>query len=94
MKNVLGCREQITLREFVVIFTRVTGLPAQVTHLPKGQLGSEFPPELKVQLIDNWAYLNEYRYEGEASLTVIRPDDVSGCRSINVFFSALTIKYL
>jgi hypothetical protein len=75
--NVIGYREWISLREIAETFRQVTGLVAEVIQLPKGQLRGEFPPDLKLELDDNWAYLNEFRYEGEDD-NITHPKDVSG----------------
>lgn len=54
----------------------MTGLAAEVFQLPRGQLRSEVSPDLKLELDDNWAYLNGFPYEG-TDRTVIHPNDVS-----------------
>ncbi|KAL7907055.1 hypothetical protein GGI35DRAFT_482413 [Trichoderma velutinum] len=85
-QNVIGYRGWISLREIVDIFTKVTKLPSEAVKLPKGQLRAEFPLDLKIQLDDNWAYLNDYRYEGEDG-TIIHPKDLSSAPELDTVFS-------
>lgn len=75
-KNLIGYREWSTLREVSGAFTRATGLAAECVMLPKGQSKIPVPPELDWELEDNWAYCNEFGYEGRDDPTIIHPRDV------------------
>lgn len=76
-KNVIGYREWLTHRELAAVFSQATGIPAEAVQLPAGQSKVESPPELKLELDDNFAYWNEFGYEGRDDPTVIHPRDVS-----------------
>jgi hypothetical protein len=76
-KNLIGYREWLTTREVVSIFTKATGLKAEIVTLPKGHFPPTVPAELKAELEDNMAYWNEFGYEGRDDPTVIHPIDVS-----------------
>jgi hypothetical protein len=58
--------------------------------LPKGQSHIPVPPELGLELDDNWAYCNEFGYEGRDDPTIIHPKDVSSsallCSFPHLFF--------
>ncbi|GIC92827.1 NmrA/HSCARG family protein [Aspergillus udagawae] len=75
-KNVIGYREWITLREVADAFTQATGIKAEYIRLPKGQSNVPLPPDLQLELDDNWAYCNEFGYEGRDDPTIIHPKDL------------------
>lgn len=87
-KNVIGYREWLTLRELVVVFTQATGLAAEAIQLPEGKSKVESPPDLKLELDDNFAYWNECGYEGRDDPTIIHPRDVSGSMPISLSINA------
>lgn len=76
-KSVMGWREWLTLREVVAIFNEVTGYKAKTVQLPMGQFGFDCPPDLKPELLENWAFANEYGLEGRNDPDIIHPKDVS-----------------
>ncbi|KAA8645245.1 hypothetical protein EYZ11_007730 [Aspergillus tanneri] len=75
-KNVIAYREWMSLRELSKAFTQATGIEAEYIMLKKGQLNLPLPPELDRQLDDNWAYWNEFGYEGRDDPTIIHPKDL------------------
>lgn len=76
-KNIIGYRGWSTLREISEAFTQATGIEAECIMLAKGQSNIPIPPELGLELDDNWAYYNEFGYEGRDDPTIIHPKDVS-----------------
>ncbi|KAL6862209.1 NAD(P)-binding protein [Trichoderma novae-zelandiae] len=76
-KNVIGYREWLTHREVMAIFSRATGIPAEAVQLPAGQSKVDSPPDLKLELDDNFAYWNEFGYEGRDDPTIIHPKDLA-----------------
>ncbi|KAM5354851.1 hypothetical protein ACJ41O_001497 [Fusarium nematophilum] len=74
-KSLIGYREWITIREFLVVFTKTTGLKAEVVTLPKGQFHLPHPEELKAELEDTFAYINEFGNDGRDP-AVIHPGDL------------------
>ena len=76
-KNLIGYREWLTHRELAAVFTQATGIAAEAIQLPKGKSKVEEPPELKLELDDNFAYWSEFGYEGRADPTIVHPRDVS-----------------
>jgi hypothetical protein len=88
-KNVIGYREWITLRELADAFTQATGIKAEYIMLPNGQSNIPLPPDLQLELDDNWAYCNEFGYEGRDDPTIIHPKDVS-LRATSSSFQLLT----
>jgi hypothetical protein len=76
-KNLIGYREWMTLREVSRAFTQATGRGAECVMQPKRQSKMPVPPELDRELEENWAYCNEFGYEGRDDPTIIHPRDVS-----------------
>lgn len=76
-KNVIGYREWTSLRGIAEAFTQATGKKAEYILLPKGQSRIPVPPELGIEMEDNWAYCNEFGYEGRDDPSIIHPKDVS-----------------
>ncbi|CAM1502639.1 Fc.00g074150.m01.CDS01 [Cosmosporella sp. VM-42] len=76
-KNVIAYREWTTLREVAKAFTEATGSEAETVMLPKGQHTTPHPPDLELEFHDNWAYWNEFGYEGRDDPTVIHPKDLN-----------------
>ncbi|KAJ4313213.1 hypothetical protein N0V84_009539 [Fusarium piperis] len=74
--NLIGYREWISTREAAAALTRATGLKAEVVTLPKGQFAPGLDADLKVELEDNFAYFNEFGYEGRDDPTVTHPRDL------------------
>ncbi|KAJ5758020.1 uncharacterized protein N7511_006714 [Penicillium nucicola] len=77
-KNVIGHRAWCTLRELSEAFSQASGTGAECVMLHKGQSHVPVPPELSIELDDNWAYCNEFGYEGRDDPTIIHPKDVIG----------------
>ncbi|KAK5995259.1 NmrA-like family domain-containing oxidoreductase hkm9-like protein [Cladobotryum mycophilum] len=75
-KNIIGYREWLTLREITQLFTEATGESAEPVMLPRGESNLPYPPDLKVQLDECWAYWNEFGYEARDDPTVIHPQDL------------------
>jgi hypothetical protein len=82
-KNVIGYRGWSTVRELTQAFTQASGIEAECIMLSKGQSHFPVPPVLGLELDDNWAYCNEFGYEGWDDPTILHPKDVS---SSAVFF--------
>jgi hypothetical protein len=76
-KNVIGYREWSSLREVSEAFAQATGVKAECILLKKGESNIALPPDLAQELEDNWAYCNEFGYEGRDDPTIIHPKDVS-----------------
>ncbi|CAI7640501.1 unnamed protein product [Penicillium pancosmium] len=75
-KNVIGYRGWCTLRELSQAFTQASGIEAECIMLPKGQSHVPVPPILGLELDDNWAYCNEFGYEGRDDPTILHPKDL------------------
>ncbi|RTE72079.1 hypothetical protein BHE90_013512 [Fusarium euwallaceae] len=75
-KSVMGWREWLTLREVVDIFNEVTGNKAKTVQLPMGQFGFECPPDLQPEMMENWAFANEYGLEGRNDPDIVHPKDL------------------
>ncbi|KAL2859415.1 hypothetical protein BJX68DRAFT_226229 [Aspergillus pseudodeflectus] len=84
-KNVIGYREWSSLREVAEAFTQATGVKAECIMLKKGESNVPLPPDLAQELEDNWAYCNEFGYEGRDDPTIIHPKDVSPFPVFNCF---------
>lgn len=76
-KNVIGYREWISIREITEAFTQATGKKSEFVLLPKGQSRIPVPSELAIEMEDNWAYCNEFGYEGRDDPTILHPSGVS-----------------
>lgn len=76
-KNIISYREWSTLREISQAFAQATDRRTECIMLPKGQSEVPLPPTLTLELDDNWAYCNEFGYEGRDDPTIIHPKDVS-----------------
>ncbi|KAI9034773.1 NmrA/HSCARG family protein, partial [Aspergillus affinis] len=74
-KNIIGYREWSTLRELSKAFAQATGVETECIKLAKGQSKAPLPRELRLELDDNWAYCNEFGYEGRDDPTIIHPRD-------------------
>ncbi|WAO89842.1 NmrA domain-containing protein [Fusarium falciforme] len=74
--NLIGYREWISAREAADALTRATGLKAEVVTLPKGHFPPGVPEDLKAELEDNFAYFNEFGYEGRDDPSLIHPRDL------------------
>jgi hypothetical protein len=84
-KNVIGYREWSSLREVAEAFTQATGVKAECIKLKKGESNVPLPSDLAQELEDNWAYCNEFGYEGRDDPTIIHPKDVSPSPVFNCF---------
>jgi hypothetical protein len=76
-KKVIAYREWSSLRELSKAFAQATGIEAECIKLEKGESNLPLPPDLGRELDDNWAYCNEFGYEGRDDPTIIHPKDVS-----------------
>ncbi|RSM09500.1 hypothetical protein CEP52_004113 [Fusarium oligoseptatum] len=74
--NLIGYREWISPREAADALTRATGLKAEVVTLPKGQFPPDLDPDLRAELEDNFAYFNEFGYEGRDDPSLTHPRDL------------------
>ncbi|KAJ5607025.1 NmrA-like family protein [Penicillium hordei] len=75
-KNIIGYREWSSLRELSKAFSQATGIEAECILSPKGQSKVPLPSELQLELDDNWAYCNEFGYEGRDDPTLIHPKEL------------------
>ncbi|KAJ5816529.1 NmrA-like family protein [Penicillium robsamsonii] len=75
-KNLIGYREWSSLREISKAFSQATGVETECILLPKGQSKVPLPSELQLELDDNWAYCNEFGYEGRDDPSIIHPKDL------------------
>ncbi|KAH7271895.1 hypothetical protein B0J15DRAFT_577103 [Fusarium solani] len=75
-KSVMGWREWLTLREVVDTFNEVTGYKAKTVQLPMGQFAFDCPPDLQPELLENWAFANEYGLEGRNDPDIVHPKDL------------------
>lgn len=75
-KNLIACREWMTLEEMVQVFSEATGLPARYVTLEAGKSELPLPADLQVELDDNWGYFNECGYEAREDLSVVHPGEV------------------
>ncbi|KAK7414936.1 hypothetical protein QQX98_006261 [Neonectria punicea] len=83
-KNVIAYREWLTLRELIAIFTKATGRTAEAVTVPIG--GPRIPDELKQEIADNFAYINEFGYEGRDDPTVIHPRELESSLSLGTAY--------
>ncbi|KAF4976371.1 hypothetical protein FZEAL_6947 [Fusarium zealandicum] len=81
-KNLIGYREWLTVRELTSAFTKATGLEAEPVRLPKGKFHQPLPPDLVLEMEDNFAFFNEFGYEGRDDPTVVHPRDLSSPPSL------------
>ncbi|KAL4959676.1 NmrA/HSCARG family protein [Aspergillus stella-maris] len=72
-KNLIAYREWITPNEFAEIWSRTLGVAGNWLKLPDGQTISGIPEDLENELSDNFAYFNEFGYEGRDDPTLIHP---------------------
>jgi hypothetical protein len=68
------------MREVAAAFAQATGFEAEFIRLSKDQVNPNFPPDLRVEMDECLAYLNEFGYEGRDDATVVHPKDVSSER--------------
>lgn len=90
-KNLIGYREWATFEELAKAFSEATGLPARYRKLEIGEVDLPLPAELKQELADNWAYFNEFGYEGRDDPTVIHPSQVCSSHLFSHMGVALTL---
>ncbi|TGO15656.1 hypothetical protein BTUL_0037g00070 [Botrytis tulipae] len=76
-KNVIGYRGWSNLREIIEAFTQASGKKVEYVLLPKGQSRIPVLPELCIEMEDNWAYCNEFGYEGRHDPSIIHPKDLN-----------------
>ncbi|KAL5340205.1 hypothetical protein BJX70DRAFT_361819 [Aspergillus crustosus] len=75
-KNPIGYREWSSLRGLSEAFTEATGVNAECIMLNKGESNIPLPPDLDREMEDNWAYSNEFGYEGRDDPAIVHPKDL------------------
>ena len=75
-KNVIGHRGWMSLRELMRAFTAATGMEAEAIRLPEVQSQFAQAGDIRVELEESMAYLNEIGYTG-GDPDVIDPQEVS-----------------
>jgi hypothetical protein len=75
-KNLIAYREWLSMREVCAAFAEATGFETEYVRMPKEQANPHFPPELREEMDDCFAYVNEFGYEGRDP-TAVHPKDVS-----------------
>ncbi|PLB47401.1 putative hscarg dehydrogenase [Aspergillus steynii IBT 23096] len=93
-KNLIAYREWMTLNELSAIWGRVLGVSAEVVTLPEGESIPGVPDELKDELLDNWAYFNEFGYEGRGDPTVIHPRQVCDSHMVVNVANSYSLRFL
>lgn len=83
-KNLIAYREWLSMREFVQLFTKSTGLEAALLPEEKTDL-SFLPAELQEELVDNMMYWKEFGYEARDDPTVIHPAQVGKSRTLDMW---------
>ncbi|KAL6917484.1 hypothetical protein ACHAPO_000692 [Fusarium lateritium] len=63
-KSVIGYRAWLTLRQFVDIFSNVTGYETEILKFPLGQFTWDCEPELRDELRETFAFVNEVGLHG------------------------------
>ncbi|KAJ4259584.1 hypothetical protein NW762_007514 [Fusarium torreyae] len=76
VKSVVGYRGWFTLREFVGTFSKVTGYQTELVQLPLGQFTFDCPSELKIELQENFAFVDEIGLHGGDNSGAIHPKDL------------------
>jgi hypothetical protein len=76
-KSVIGYRAWITLREFVRIFSKVTGHETEILHIPPGEFSFDCKEELRAELQDNFAFADEIGLHGGDDSPAVHPNEVS-----------------
>jgi hypothetical protein len=76
-KGVVGYRAWLTLRQFVDIFSKVTGYETEILQLPLGQFNWDCKPEWRDQLREAFAFVNEVGLHGGDDSGYIHPVAVS-----------------
>ncbi|KAH7376637.1 hypothetical protein B0T11DRAFT_314911 [Plectosphaerella cucumerina] len=75
-KNLIAYRAWLTVKEIAESFSRATGMKAEAVTLPKGHFPPEMPEEMRLELGDNFACINEFGYEARNDPTVIHPQQL------------------
>ncbi|KAF5657520.1 nitrogen metabolic regulatory protein [Fusarium heterosporum] len=75
-KNLIGYRGLLTPREFVNIFSNVTGYSTELLELPPGEFSFDCKTELRAELQDNFAFANEVGLHGGDDYDAVRPSSV------------------
>ncbi|EGU85983.1 hypothetical protein FOXB_03492 [Fusarium oxysporum f. sp. conglutinans Fo5176] len=76
-KSVVGYRAWITPREFVRIFSKVTGYNTELLHIPPGEFTFDCKGELRAELQDNFAFANEIGLHGGDDSPAAHPNEVN-----------------
>ncbi|KAF5982183.1 hypothetical protein FBULB1_4375, partial [Fusarium bulbicola] len=76
-KSVVGYRAWITPREFVRIFSQVTGYKTELLQVPPGELPFDCVEELGPDLQDNFAFANEIGLHGGDDSPAVHPNELN-----------------
>ncbi|KAL9567013.1 hypothetical protein ACKAV7_008782 [Fusarium commune] len=76
-KSVVGYRAWITPREFVRIFSKVTGYNTDLLHIPPGEFSFDCKEELRAELQDNFAFANEIGLHGGDNSPAVHPNELN-----------------
>jgi hypothetical protein len=76
-KSLTGYREWASMNEVAQAFENVTGYKAEAVQLPIGEFGFDCPKVIQRDLIDNFAFANEFGLEGRNDPTLVHPKEVS-----------------
>ncbi|KAF5684408.1 nitrogen metabolic regulation nmr [Fusarium circinatum] len=76
-KSVVGYRAWITPREFVRIFSQVTGYKTELLQVPPGELPFDCVEELGPELQDNFAFANEIGLHGGDDSPAVHPNELN-----------------
>ncbi|KAI8408006.1 hypothetical protein FOFC_10937 [Fusarium oxysporum] len=89
-KSVVGYRAWITPREFVRIFSKVTGYNTELLHIPPGEFTFDCKGELRAELQDNFAFANEIGLHGGDDSPAAHPNELRllmlAVKGIPIFF--------
>jgi hypothetical protein len=85
-KSVVGYRAWLTLQQFVDIFSNVTGYETEILKFPLGQFTWDCEPELRDELRETFAFVNEVGLHGGDDSGYIHPCTVS----FSLFMFSLT----
>ncbi|KAM0307308.1 hypothetical protein ACHAPM_000021 [Fusarium culmorum] len=72
-KGVIGYRAWLTFRQFVDIFSNVTGYETEILKFPLGQFTWDCEPELRDEFRETFAFVNEVGLHGGDNAGYIHP---------------------
>ncbi|PNP74146.1 hypothetical protein FNYG_12520 [Fusarium nygamai] len=76
-KSVIGYRAWITAREFVRIFSKVTGYETELLHIAPGEFSFDCKEGLRAELQDNFAFANEIGLHGGDDSPAVHPNELN-----------------